>query len=74
MTADEIQASVERAESKADELRALEAKAAPALKVLTLLPRAGEKYRRQIALGLTGEPDATLKARSILRDLLGGGN
>lgn len=42
----------------------------PATKVFTMLPRAAEAYRRQI--GLEGEPRATLKARSILRELFGG--
>jgi site-specific DNA recombinase len=72
MTPDEIQAAIERAEAKAHELQSLDARTAPALKVFTMLPRAAEAYRRQIALGLEGEPRATLKARSILRDLFGG--
>jgi hypothetical protein len=74
MTLDEIQAAIERAEAKAQELQSLDAQMAPALKVFTMLPRAAEAYRRQIALGLEGEPRATLKARSILRDLFGRGN
>jgi hypothetical protein len=45
---------------------------APAAKMFTMLPRAAEPYRRQIALGLDGDPRAGLKARSILRDLFGG--
>src|SRR5262249_25284547 len=65
MTPDEIQAAIERAEAKAEELQNLDARTAPALKVFTLLPRAAEGYRRQIALGLEGEPRVMLKARSI---------
>lgn len=72
MTPDEIQAAIERAEAKAHELQSLDTRTAPALKIFTMLPRAAEAYRRQIALGLEGEPRATLKARSILRDLFGG--
>jgi site-specific DNA recombinase len=67
MTPDEIQAAIERAEAKAGELQGLGSAAMPAMKVFTLLPRAAEAYRRQIALGLEGEPRATLKARSMLR-------
>lgn len=72
MTPDEIQAAIERAEGKARELQGLGSAAMPAMKVFTMLPRAAEAYRRQIALGLEGEPRATLKARSILRELFGG--
>lgn len=67
MTPDEIQAAVDRAEAKAQELQSLDARTAPALKVFAMVPRAAEAYRRQIALGLEGEPRATLKARSIVR-------
>ena len=72
MTPDEIQAAIERAEAKARELQGLGSAAIPAMKIFTMLPRAAEAYRRQIALGLEGEPRATLKARSILRELFGG--
>ena len=72
MTPDEIRAAIERAEAKARELRDLEAASTPAMRASTMLPRAAEAYRRQIALGLEGEPRATLKARSILRELFGG--
>jgi site-specific DNA recombinase len=72
MTPDEIQAAIERAEAKARELQGLGSAAMPAMKVFAMLPRAAEAYRRQIALGLEGDPRATLKARSILRELFGG--
>ena len=62
MTPDEIQAAIERAEAKARELRGLEASSMPAMKAFTMLPRAAEAYRRQITLGLEGEPRAALKA------------
>ena len=42
--------------------------AVPAMKIFRMLPRAAETYRRQIALGFEGDPRATLKARSILRE------
>jgi hypothetical protein len=37
-----------------------------------MLPRAAEGYRKMIAAGLDGNPEAALKARVFLRDLLGG--
>ena len=72
MTPDEIQAAIARAEAKARELRGLEASSMPAMKAFTMLPRVAEAYRRQITLGLEGEPRAALKARSILREIFGG--
>lgn len=72
MAADEIQAAIDRAEVKARELKGLDANTVPAIKAFAMLPRAAEAYRRQIALGLEGEPHAALKARSILRSLFGG--
>jgi len=41
--------------------------------VLSILPKAAELYRRQIALGLDGDPRAALKARVALRELFVGG-
>ena len=38
---------------------------------MSLLPKAAEEYGRQIALGLDGDARAALKARVILRKLLG---
>ena len=35
-------------------------------------PPGAELYRRQVALGLEGDPQATLKARVFLRDWFGG--
>lgn len=72
MTPDEIQAAIERAEAKARELADIDAAPTPAMKAFTMLPRAAEAYRRQITLGLEGEPRAALKARSILREIFGG--
>jgi hypothetical protein len=57
MTPDEIQAAIERAEAKAQEFQSLDGRTAPALKVFAMLPRAAEAYRRQIVLGLEGEPE-----------------
>jgi hypothetical protein len=40
-------------------------------KILTMLPKAAEAYRKQIEKGLDNDPRAAAKARVILRDLLG---
>lgn len=70
MTPDELQAAIERAEAKARELGGLEAASTPAMKAFTMLPRAAEAYRRQITLGLEGEPCAALKSRLICESYL----
>jgi site-specific DNA recombinase len=72
MAPDEIQAAIDRAEAKARELGGPDAASTPAMRAFTMLPKAAEAYRRQITLGLEGEPRAALKARSILRELFGG--
>ena len=41
-------------------------------KVLSILPRAAQEYRRQLAQGLVGDPRAALKARVFLREWFGG--
>src|SRR5207237_1344347 len=74
MTADEIQAAIDRASAKRSELQGQQHTATPSAKMFTMLPRAAEAYRRQITLGLDGDPRAALKARSILRELFGGKN
>lgn len=71
MTADEIQAAIERAEQKRRELLDVHRAAEQPATVTAILPRAAELYRKQIADGLDGNPQAALKARVILRDLLG---
>jgi site-specific DNA recombinase len=71
MAADEIQAAIDRASEKRREIQEQQI-AAPSARMFTMLPRAAEAYRRQITLGLDGDPRAALKARVILRDLFGG--
>jgi len=44
----------------------------PMSKALAIMPRAAEVYRRQVALGLDGKPQAALKARLLLREWFGG--
>jgi site-specific DNA recombinase len=72
MPADEIQAAIDRAMDKRRELQDQQQRAIPSARMFSMLPKAAEAYRRQISLGLEGDPRATLKARSILRDLFGG--
>jgi site-specific DNA recombinase len=72
MTADEIQAAIDLATAKRKELQDQQHGAIPSGKMFTMLPRAAEAYRRQITLGLDGDPRAALKARLILRELFGG--
>jgi site-specific DNA recombinase len=71
MTADELQAAIDRAEQKRRELLELDEATAQPVKVASVLPRAPALYRKLIAEGLDGDTQAALKARLILRDLLG---
>jgi site-specific DNA recombinase len=68
MPADEIQAAIERAEAKRRELQERQPEARQSAKILSILPRAAEMYRKQILEGLNGDPRAALKARVFLRD------
>lgn len=72
MTADEIQAAIDRAEAKRRELEEQGPAAKPSSRLFTMLPQAAEAYRRQITQGLAGDPRAALKARMLLKDLFGG--
>ena len=69
LEADELQAAIDQAESK--RLLATQPEAKQSAKLLTMLPRAAALYRQQIAQGLDGDPRAALKARVVLRDMLG---
>ena len=74
MTADELQATIERVEAKRRELAnaATRSAAGDGAKIISLLPKAAEYYGEQISLGLDGDPQAAAKARPIVRELLGG--
>jgi hypothetical protein len=72
MTADELQAAIERAESKRRELQAVPSFAKHRAQIFSVLPRAAELYKQQISLGLSGDREAVVKARPLLRELLGG--
>jgi DNA invertase Pin-like site-specific DNA recombinase len=71
--ADELQAAVDRAEGKRRDLGARQPQSRQAAKLLSIVPRAAELYRRQINAGLDGDPRAALKARVALRELFVGG-
>jgi site-specific DNA recombinase len=71
MTADEIQATIERAQSKRQELTGAQPSGRESARVFAMLPNTADLYRRQIALGLDGHPAEALKARTFLRSLLG---
>jgi site-specific DNA recombinase len=72
MTINEMQAAIERAEAKRRELEQQQPEAKQSAKVLSILPRAAELYRRQLAQGLDGNAREALKARVFLREWFGG--
>lgn len=71
VTADELQAAIDRAEAKRRELIDVRPAERESARVLTMLPKAAEFYRDQIDRGLGGDLVAAAKARTILRELLG---
>jgi hypothetical protein len=71
LMADELQAGIERAESKRRELLDVRPAERENARVLALMPRAAELYREQIDLGLGGDPASAAKALTILREMLG---
>lgn len=71
MALDEIQAAIDRAEAKRNELENAQPAARRSLNILSILPGAAALFRRQIDLGLAGDPRAALEARETLRELFG---
>ncbi len=71
LTHDELQAAVDRAEGKRKQLVAAQPAGRQSARVLTMLPKAAALYRKQIEEGLSGDPQAVLRAKAILRDLVG---
>jgi site-specific DNA recombinase len=71
MAPNEIQAAIDRAEDKRRELFDQQLAAKQSARVLSMLPRAAETIRREIAAAL-GDSRASLKARTILRDVYEG--
>jgi len=72
MTADELQAAIDRAEAKRRELQQAQIGSTETGRLLAVLPQAAELYRKQIELGINGNLTAKLKARLLLRELTGG--
>ncbi len=73
MQADEIQAVIDTAEAKRRELQEQQLGASlPMAKALAIMPRTAELYRRQVAKGIDGNPQAAQKARVFLREWFGG--
>jgi site-specific DNA recombinase len=72
MPPDELQAAIDRAEAKRRELEAQQPEYRGGAKVLAMLPRAADLYRRQVLQGLDGDYRASLKVRVFLREWFGG--
>jgi hypothetical protein len=72
MTADDLQAAIDKAMAKRQEFEATQPETKHSAKVLAALPKAAALYWQQIELGLDGDPRAAAKARVILRQLFGG--
>ena len=72
MPADELQAAIDRAEAKRQELLDQQPVAKQSAKVLNMMPRAAEAARREIAEALAGNSRASLKARVMLREAYDG--
>ena len=64
MTSDEIEAAIVRAEAKRAELVVVDSDPKESVRLLAALPNAAEPYRRQIALGLGGDPRPNVARRS----------
>jgi hypothetical protein len=73
LTADELQAAIERAEAKRSELSDTRPAERENARVLAMLPRTADYYRDQIDRGLGDDIVAAAEARAILRDMLSPG-
>jgi hypothetical protein len=71
MTSEEIQTVIDRVLEERRRLESARPVAKEGAKLAALLPNAADLYRKQISLGLDGDPRAALKARTILRKLCG---
>jgi site-specific DNA recombinase len=72
MTADELQAAIDRAEIKRRQLSSGYQEGAEVARILSTVPRAAELCEKRIALGLMGDSEACEEARIILRSLIPG--
>lgn len=72
MTPDELQGAIERVQSKRRQLQlgSQGFSHVAGAQVLSNVPRAAALYDRQISRGLDGDPEATVEARLILKELI----
>lgn len=68
---DELQMAIDWAQAKRQRLAAPVLPDGSERDALSMLPKLGRIYREQIVAGLDGNPEATARARSILRELTG---
>lgn len=68
---DELQMAIDRAQTKRQQLAAPVLPDGSVREALSMLPKLTRIYREQILVGLNGNPEATARARSILRELIG---
>jgi site-specific DNA recombinase len=69
---DELQAAIERAESKRRDLEGQQPAAKASARLLAMLPWAAEEFRKQLVLGLEGSERDVLRARVALKRHFGG--
>jgi len=72
MAGDELQAAIDRAQAKRQELTNSQTAGRQTGKVIAVLPNAAALYRRQVAEGLDGSPEEAAKARLLRREIFGG--
>lgn len=70
IAADELQAAIERAETKRRQLQRGFQDRSEVARMLGAIPRAAELCNEQITLGLSGDVKASEQARTILRELI----
>lgn len=70
MTADELQTVIDRVLAERRKLEAARPEPRAAAKIFAVLPNAADLYRKQINLGLDGDPRQALKARVVLKKLI----
>jgi hypothetical protein len=71
MRNEDIQNAINNAEEERDALGMNPPGKREIDKIVTVLPKAAEIYRRQLAKGLSKDPGAVLKAREVLRAIIG---
>ncbi len=71
MTCAELQLVIDRVEAERQQLLERQPAAKETARLFSLLPRAAAEYRKQIELGLDGHARSIVRARHILRQLLG---